>query len=231
MGEHMEPEPPMSEDNPGACFSHKRVKRKFEQMRRRVCSKQQSHRRLVFVIDRRNPESFKDGGVMHVKHGSDKKWKDRMYCIAPKEHHTLPGPCEVLPEALFCLTQQLLLPANPKLKGQGGGQPIGIRESLNGYMFALSFHVFSASAMRAYFSYNGQVQRFYMRDVMDLWPVLFAKKGDAPQSAGDHFRRAVENPELGAKLEFLDRDFDGFLSIFEDYDNDKQNNQNSKPGK
>jgi len=192
--------------------------RKFDAMRNHMCGGKENptHQRIVFIVDRRNIDP--KTGIPRVAMGDKKKWKDMVYCIKPKakEHNTLPECYEVLPEALFSMTQQLLLPANPTLKEQNGGKPtkaIGIRESLNGYMFAMSFHVFSAAVMRAYFSYGGQMQRFYMRDVVDLWPMLFAKDADGkPQSVSELQRYELE----GEKLAFLDRDFEGFLSIFEE---------------
>eukprot|EP01084_Bolivina_argentea_P174837 302825_1 len=116
-------------------FNDITIKRTLKKMHTQILKNNKmnsSHQRLIFIIDRRNPKIFDTENVNRMSYSLyNKNWNDKIYCIKPKQYFNIPKPYYFLPECLFCLSQQLLLPSNKKYKNK----IIGIRESLNGYLF------------------------------------------------------------------------------------------------
>lgn len=175
------------------------VKRKFAGIFNKMRTKK--HGRLIFVIDRRDPNKLKNDEEPSYSL-DNKDWPDRIYCIRPKQHCQMPDEYRLLPESLFCLSQELMLPSLPSKR-----QSIGIKEALNGYMFTLQYHVYSESTCRVYFGYNGQVQRFLMEDINALWPRLFVDSS--------HNQQVRPHPHHKMTRKFADPEFDYFMKHFQ----------------
>eukprot|EP01083_Nonionella_stella_P100936 285391_1 len=155
--------------------------------------------RLIFIIDRRNPQTFTSDSSGAASFSLNNKiWGDRIYCIKPKQYHTMPAEFEYLPESLFCLSQNLMLPPNKKHKNR----KIGTKEDLNGYMFTLSYHIYSSRTIRSYFGYQGQIQRFCIKDIALFWPNLFIKRNESLQTIDDKLKRFIHNATYDDDLFF-----------------------------
>ena len=141
-------------------------------------ARNESHQRFVFIVDRRDPKSLKDNAGKYANYAlNNKDWSDQVYCIQMKQEHGGVMPTEFvrLPEALFDLSHCILPPQSTNIKDRIA-KPIGINDSLNGYMFVLSYHVYNPDTIRSYFSYCGSTQRFELVDVEKFWPSLFIQQ-------------------------------------------------------
>jgi len=181
-----------------AEFNVNMIKRLFFEMYQKLNSG--SYHRSIFIVDRRNPLIYDDNTQYPSYTLNNKDWNDKIYCISPKQHNTMPLEYGMVPESLFCLSQQLMIPSNK----QNNNTIIGIRDDLNGYMFTLSYHIYSSNTIRAYFGYGGQIQRFFMEDVGKFWPQLFVKQ----QCDIDKLKQYYTN------FEDLDPSFIDFIEFF-----------------
>eukprot|EP01083_Nonionella_stella_P164426 544139_1 len=185
-------------------FSAMMVKRKLKLMHQSMNATTHSHQRLIFIIDRRNPDVLK--GTKKMSYTLiGKNWNDRIYCIRPKHYKNMPKTYRFLPEAMFCMSRQLLLPVNKQMQLQDQ-RNIGIRDSLYGYLFTTSYHIYSEKTVRAYFGYKTSIQRFYLEDVVKFWPKLFVESNIQINEDTQEFM--LQTPR------FEDAEFDAFLKIF-----------------
>merc|ERR1712228_735546 len=84
------------------------------------------------------------------------------------------------PEVFFESSRNFILP-------QSNETNIGIMNNLNGYMFALSYHLYADDMARCYWIRNGKIQRFFKEDIKLLWPSHFVHEMfDAKQKCDDY---------------------------------------------
>eukprot|EP01083_Nonionella_stella_P153760 494414_1 len=126
-------------------------------------------RRYVLVIDRRNPKNLDEKDMRHEPPRywkQTKDWTDRIYLIAPKCAHKMSKKVRSIQELFFAYSKQYLLP-------QHIGRNIGIDDALNGYKFALSFHILDHNTSSVYFYNNKGGVTFELLDIEWLWPRFF----------------------------------------------------------
>ena len=165
--------------------------------------------RVVFIVDRRDPETLTNNEQKYPEYKlKNKNWPDQIYCIKMKKEHggMMPAQFVRLPESLFDLSHCILPPQLPNIRNRII-KPIGINDSLNGYMFVLSYHVYNHDTVRAYFSYCGSTQRFELQDVEKFWSSIFVKID------GDIKQNIRKQPNCHGKMQGLrDNEFHTFMN-------------------
>ena len=139
---------------------HKILSRSFDKM-----ANKGRHQRFIFVIDRRNP---KFDGKYCLRGSGKKDWPDRLYIFCPHQYNQISTQCDNVPEGFIDRTMEYLLPLN-------ANSVIGANCVANGYVFALSYHLYQADKLKAYFHSNGCVQRFTKDEAQYYFPRLFMK--------------------------------------------------------
>eukprot|EP01083_Nonionella_stella_P179117 634856_1 len=143
------------------------------------------YRRYVLVIDRRNPKNLDEKDMAHEPPRywkQTKDWTDRIYLIAPKCAHEMSMEVRSIQELFFAYSKQYLLPHI--------GRNIGINDALNGYKFALSFHILDQDTSSVYFYHNSGGVKFELTDIEWLWVRFFNKFSRGVQ--GDRVTRHGE---------------------------------------
>jgi len=148
---------------------YKTLVKRFNELRRKL--KENHGQRYIFIVDRRDPESFNDP---NYKLNGQKHWVDRLYILCPsglhQKHAEMPSKCELYPETLIEHTLECLLPLS-----QSEDRKIGGKHVCNGYMFATSYQLFQEDKVKTYFMSNGYAQRFTQYEYQYYWPRLFMK--------------------------------------------------------
>ena len=155
-------------------------------------NKPKASRRYVFVIDRRNPTHYvhpnvdngnkketnkkNRSGLRYTLDDDKKIWSDKIYVIKLKNNEVTYDPS--FPEIMFELSRKEILPKMKETR-----EPIGITNTLNGYMWNLSYHIWSSDMQRCYFTRNNEIRRFFAKtDMNSLWPKYFVKEEDYLQT-------------------------------------------------
>eukprot|EP01083_Nonionella_stella_P030689 84098_1 len=163
--------------------------------------------RYVFIIDRRNPNNMQKEMInkvpfdVHKDTLSQGGWKDTVYCIKPKCHHTITKRNGILPEQLLGLSSEYIFP-NPEKKMP---DPITILDALNGYKFGLSYHVTSDTNGKCYFYFGHGAVRFYLDDIHWLWPRFFVGNQTVDATICDQINAFKQSNKY-----FKDADFEQF---------------------
>jgi len=128
-------------------------------LRNMFASSKEHGERYVVIIDRRHP-SF-DG--RYELNNNLKDWSDRVFIYrAPTQIST--QNCDILAEGFLHRTLESLIPGR-----------IGAKNVLNGYMFAMSYHMYAQDKLKTYFHSNGCGQRLTQYEHKYYWPRLFMK--------------------------------------------------------
>ena len=147
------------------------IKDQLNNMLKEMGASNIKNNRYVVVLDRRPQENLSFTDFLKVKpniHKTSKHWKDRIYLIKPKAYNTLPAQSRLHPEAFFSASNSYLLPIFRD-------SHIGINNSLNGYKFALSYHILEKNNCKRYFYFNNGCVSLKTDDINLLWPQYFAK--------------------------------------------------------
>ena len=144
---------------------YQRVTREFD-----AFQNNERHRRYIFIIDRRNPNY--DG--KYFINNNDKTWHDRLYIYSPPKYNQLSPRCDMMPEGFINRTMEYILPLK-KGRSSDDEKVIGANCVANGYLFALSYHLYQDDKVKAYFHSNGAGQRFTKDEIKYYWPRLFMK--------------------------------------------------------
>eukprot|EP01084_Bolivina_argentea_P257243 433346_1 len=119
-----------------------------------------NNKRYIYIIDRR----------IQINKGK----KDIIYAIKPSDKYdTVHEKCDVFPESFFSKSMDWLLPQIKNKKRALTKNNIGTISKMNGYMFCVSFHVYSINCIRAYWSFKHGTERFFIDDMNSLWPKHF----------------------------------------------------------
>eukprot|EP01083_Nonionella_stella_P144452 451070_1 len=162
------------------------VQKQLHRMWKTLRANQDKYRRYVLVIDRRNPKNLgqKDMGHKPPRYWKQTKhWTDKIYLVAPKRAHKMSTEVRRIQELFFAYSKQYLLP-------QHIGRNIGINDALNGYKFALSFHILDQDTSSVYFYHNSGGVKFELTDIEWLWVRFFNKFSRGVQ--GDRVTRHGE---------------------------------------
>ncbi len=158
------------------------------------------NKRYIFIIDRRNPKNLKQQNMGYVepKYFS-KDWLDKIYLIKQKNivkktdedcelkkdnesiekfpYDIISKEVELTPEALFEHSKEFLFPNTE----DAGASPIGILDSLNGYKFALSYHLLGSKSANVYSYTDSGSHKFKLEDIKWLWTRYFCKINEKEQ--------------------------------------------------
>ena len=165
-------------------------------------------RRYLFIIDRRNPQNIehKNMGFIEPKMGqSQKTWKDQIYFIVPNEYNELTVEIGLFPEQSLGLSTKYIFP-NPDKREP---DHVKILDALNGYKFALSYHLFSQNNCSVYWYLNQGSTRFYVQDMKWLWSRFFAEIENKPQTLSSQILQSIDYCNIYQRLS--DDDFEEFM--------------------
>eukprot|EP01083_Nonionella_stella_P310363 1102389_1 len=145
-----------------------KLQKQLHQMWESLLAHQDEYGRYVLVVDRRNPKNLEQQDMgyeppRYWKH--TKTWIDTIYLIIPKREHKMSREVRSIQELCFAYSKHYLLPHN--------GRAIGINDALNGYKFALSFHILDQDTSSVYFYHNNGGVKFELLDIEWLWPRFF----------------------------------------------------------
>eukprot|EP01083_Nonionella_stella_P310364 1102395_1 len=163
-----------------------KLQKQLHRMWKTLRADQDKYKRYVLVIDRRNPKNLDEKDMAHEPPRywqQTKDWTDRIYLIAPKCAHKMSKKVRSIQELFFAYSKQYLLP-------QHIGRNIGINDALNGYKFALSFHILDQDTSSVYFYHNSGGVKFELTDIEWLWVRFFNKFSRGVQ--GDRVTRHGE---------------------------------------
>eukprot|EP01083_Nonionella_stella_P205008 746944_1 len=120
-------------------------------------------KRMVIIVDRRD---------------RDMQSKEALYAYLPKHTQNIPSG-NYLHECMFHLSMVEVLPSGSgKLHELGELDPeIHVRSYLAN-MFLLSLHVHSEDTIRAYWYINGSYTRWFVNDIINIWPLYFVEEYD-----------------------------------------------------
>lgn len=126
--------------------------------------RQQTHKRMVMMIDRRNNNDLNlNEAAMESKCDGD-----RLYGYLPRNSQNIPKS-PYLHESMLDLTKQEILPSF-----RNGIDKDTINTNTDLYnMFILSIHIHNENEIRMYWHYTGSSTRFFIEDMMMLWPSYF----------------------------------------------------------
>eukprot|EP01083_Nonionella_stella_P153762 494423_1 len=146
-----------------------KLQKQLHRMWKTLRADQDKYKRYVLVIDRRNPKNLDEKDMRHEPPRYwklTKDWTDKIYLVAPKRAHKMSTEVRRIQELFFAYSKQYLLP-------QHIGRNIGIDDALNGYKFALSFHILDHNTSSVYFYNNKGGVTFELLDIEWLWPRFF----------------------------------------------------------
>ena len=178
--------------------------------------KNKRSKRMVIVIDRRmNGDGNQIEGVKNYSH--DIKDKDRkhddFYAFLPNNTQNIPSG-EYLHESMCNLSRTEVLPS---INGKVGDKDVIHTGSNTMEMSLLSIHVHEVDVVRAYWCRNGTVSRFYLNDMVRIWPYHFIEES-FDEDKGIEYQDVTKVQELiqtfaiDDKL-LRDNDFEKFSQI------------------
>eukprot|EP01083_Nonionella_stella_P097815 274982_1 len=149
-------------------------------------------RRYIFVIDRRNPINLQKQNMSYIEPNiSAKPWNDTIYLIIPKErfmrHNKSHPKCDpsvnvaadTITKKFYELNECMLGESKkyliPYAFNKGDGGTLNILDSVNGYKFALSYHLYQTNNCKCYWYIHGGGQYFELSDMQCLWPKFFSQ--------------------------------------------------------
>eukprot|EP01083_Nonionella_stella_P083880 232011_1 len=140
--------------------------------------KQLHGNRYIFIIDRR---TGKYPTIYLIGHKEDESEKDP----------NLPQSCLNLSKTDIVLNTET-------------NKYITMRDSLDGYMFGLSYHVLSEDNIYLYWYHNGGGSKFELKDIKHRWPQWFQLNGNSrQQKLNDDIIQQIDNSDqLLTNVEF-----------------------------
>eukprot|EP01084_Bolivina_argentea_P047802 88119_1 len=177
----------------------------------------QRYRRCIFIVDRRNPINIENKDMGCVKPQIDvpdkngninhptKTWQDTIYFILPKHHNEITAEIDIFPEQSLGLSTKFIFP-NPEKREPDA---VKILDAMNGYKFALSYHLFSQTNCSTYWYINQGSARFYLQDMKWLWSRFFDQVNNKPQILCQKILDGIDHYTIHKQLP--DDHFDEFM--------------------
>eukprot|EP01084_Bolivina_argentea_P056005 102558_1 len=151
------------------------LSRTFYETFERVIRNERS-KRMVMILDRRiggQDVVENNKNYWKMQDEVEQKQKDKLYAFLPKNSQNIPSG-QYLHEAMFNLTRMEVLPSTNGVLGDDSNAIHGSTSCQN--MFMLSIHIHQEDVVRAYWYVNGTATRFFMNDIVDIWPYYFIEK-------------------------------------------------------
>eukprot|EP01083_Nonionella_stella_P095706 268753_1 len=172
-------------------------------------------KRMVMIVDRRiNGKDVVQNKINYSekkeKDAVEEKAKDQLYAFLPRNSQDIPSP-HYLHESLFNLSRTEVLPSAGKKENSN----IHVISDLMN-MSLLSVQIHEETVVCAYWFINGSGARFYVNDMVNIWPLYFIEKSIDPKGMVEH---QDVNPIIDlinsteSSLPLQDANFDTFFQV------------------
>merc|ERR1712228_310525 len=178
---------------------------------------QQRSKRMVMLIDRRmNNANDQIEGDKNYSIDSKRKNEsyDDLYAFLPTNSQNIPSG-DYLHESMCNLSRTEVLPS---INGKIGDKDVIHTGSNSMEMCLLSIHVHQADVVRAYWCRNGTVSRFFLNDMVRIWPYHFVE-----QPYDDNEDNGIEYQNT-QKVQALIYEFGNGLLCDKNFENFRQEN-------
>ena len=181
----------------------------------------QRSKRAVLVIDRRIKGNENDDEKIWMDEEEEKDYSnendddvdavDELYAFLPENTQDIPQG-DYLHESMCNLSRTEVLPS---ISGKIGEKDVIHTGSNSMEICLLSIHVHQEDVIRSYWCRNGTVSRFFLSDMVRIWPYHFVEKS-YDDKAGIKYQDITKVHGLiesfGKEL-LVDKDFDDFCQI------------------
>eukprot|EP01084_Bolivina_argentea_P309268 534949_1 len=172
-------------------------------------------KRMVMIVDRRiNGKDVVQNKINYSEKKEndavEEKAKDQLYAFLPRKSQDIPSG-QYLYESLFNLSRTEVLPSPTKKENSN----IHVGSDLMN-MSLLSVQIHEETVVCAYWFINGSGARFYVNDMVNIWPLYFIEKSIDPKGMVEH---QDVNPIIDlinsteSSLPLQDANFDTFFQV------------------
>ena len=132
--------------------------------------KGQRSKRMVMIIDRRKDGKniIDENKVLDEKDDDEKDGRDKLYAYLPNRSKNIPKG-RYLHESMFNLAALEVIPSDEETNA------IHVVSDIPN-LCTLSVQIHEESVIRAYWFINGSSTRFYLNDMVNIWPLYFIDK-------------------------------------------------------
>ena len=181
----------------------------------KVCSEViggQRSKRMVLIIDRRQSEQNEivneQNYAMQSQDDDYEAAKDRIYGYLPKHTQNIPTG-QYLHESMFNLSRTELVPSESG-KIDDDEDVINVLSMDLPNLCVFSVHIHEENVIRAYWHINASASRFFVNDMVNIWPLYFVNKpkSNVPQDTQKIVDLIEENLD---SIPLKDSNFDSFF--------------------